>query len=251
MAMTFRQLVNNVLKTTGGTQISGTAGSTVVSDTYQLMVCEFANQIIDEVAASAQWRYGWFQYNIAYPANVGTAQIKDSISGATATSRASLVRMRNQDMCREIGLVFDTTSSGTPFPLLEAPLPDMLYIQQLSVMTPTSYSTSYAIADNGNDTVSLLTWPISSVARNIAVTMFEPGIRFDPTTAGITGNTLDAPLLVPYQPCLIGTTWQVLEERGEELGQGGAYTEAKYRRALDDAIGRESASGSNPQLIVA
>lgn len=62
--MTFRQLANSVLGTIGSPQIP--AAQTTVTDTYQLQVCMFLNQIREEVEDAWNWRALWQTYNINY-----------------------------------------------------------------------------------------------------------------------------------------------------------------------------------------
>lgn len=64
MAMTFRQLMNSVLGSIGSAQIP--AANTVISDTYQLQVATFLNQIREEVEDAWNWRALWQTYNINY-----------------------------------------------------------------------------------------------------------------------------------------------------------------------------------------
>jgi hypothetical protein len=62
--MTFRQMMNSVLGTIGSTQIPAT--NTTITDTYQLQVASFLNQIREEVEDAWNWRALWQTYNINY-----------------------------------------------------------------------------------------------------------------------------------------------------------------------------------------
>ena len=64
MAMTFRQLMNSVLGSIGSTQIP--SAQTTITDTYQLQVATFLNQIREEVEDAWNWRALWETYNINY-----------------------------------------------------------------------------------------------------------------------------------------------------------------------------------------
>ena len=62
--MTFRQMMNSVLGTIGSPQIPAT--NTTITDTYQLQVASFLNQIREEVEDAWNWRALWQTYNINY-----------------------------------------------------------------------------------------------------------------------------------------------------------------------------------------
>jgi len=352
MAMTYRQAINAVLTTLGSALIPAT--NTTVTDSYQLQVCEFFNQILDEVAVATQWRARRITYNVAVPSGTnsapligqiigtaytlgaagttGTVTINgtttaaittggtnagvdaqavvdaiNAISGTTGVaatlyssnisaptsqtfyqiglsaasaaqanstvtvaynggsnvsgavtglaagsytlnapnSNCSVVRMMNPQVGYPVALCFDTTSyAGTPFPLKEIPMPDLQYMNTITTSTPISYSTHFAVQDTGDDNVTLLLYPIGSVARNIQITLHNPLPRFNPALAGTSqaasGAALDAPLVLPYRPLVLGTVWSALEERGEELGASSQFTEEKWRQALDDAVSRDA-----------
>lgn len=81
--MTYRQAINAVLRTLGSTQIPDS--NTTVTDTYQLQVCEFFNQILEEVAVATQWRARWTTYNVAVPAGVSSTPLIGAIIGSYCT----------------------------------------------------------------------------------------------------------------------------------------------------------------------
>ena len=251
---TFRTILNNVLTNIGETTVP--AASAALSDTYQLQVANFINKFKEEVENAGRWRAHWLTMNIAYLANVNTQQIKDSVSGAYATSRSKLVRMMDPRMGRELGLVFDITSFGIPFPLYEVPMATLIYQNTLLNQGVLQYSTHYAIQDSGNDTVNLLVYPGAGTPRTIQITMCVPQTRIDATVSGssvypwLGSCGLDTPIMVPAEPIEIGASWYALKERGEELGTDSLFTEERFRVALDDAVSRDIGEQGDLQMVL-
>src|SRR6185437_7802566 len=87
MAMTYRQAINAVLTTLGSALIPAT--NTTVTDSYQLQVCEFFNQILDEVAVATQWRARRITYNVAVPSGTNSAPLIGQIIGTAYTLGAA------------------------------------------------------------------------------------------------------------------------------------------------------------------
>lgn len=342
MAMTWRKLINAALSTVGSATIP--VASTTITDTYQLQVAEFANQIYEEVWSACQWRALWTTFSFQYPANAASQQISagqlgtpyspgpagntgtiiingtptaaitttgapadaqavvnaiNAISGTTLVtavitgfnsqillsaaigatitvayggganvtaaitglpagsytvfapnSNCSVIRMMNPQAGYPVALCFDVTSVGIPFPLREAPIADLIYMNEITATQPVQYSTHFAVQDLGNDVVNMVVYPVGSTARFMQLTLYNPPARFDPTLAGTGPGALDSPILIPYKPILMGTIWQIFEERGEELGMNSQYTELKYRTALDDAVSRDTGDAGGLVLLV-
>src|SRR6266404_6203370 len=100
MAMTFRQLLNSVLQTIGSPQVPAT--QTTVTDTYQLQVATFLNQIREEVEDAWNWRALWVTYNINYLQNNTTQAIVDSVTAAVPNTRSRTVRMEDKRVGKEV-----------------------------------------------------------------------------------------------------------------------------------------------------
>ena len=248
MAMTFRQMVNSVLGSIGSTQIPST--NTTITDTYQLQVATFVNQIREEVEDAWNWRALWVTYNVNYLANNSTQAIVDSVSGAVPNTRSRTVRMQDKRVGREVALCFDVTTFGIPFPLEEMAKARLLYFNTVLNQTPVAYSTGFAIDNTGGDQMNMLVYPSASAARVIQLTMCTPVPRIDPTVAGSTGG-LDTLITVPTQPIEYGSIWYALQERGEELGTSTVFTEERFRTALDDAISRDQEESGGIEMILA
>lgn len=247
MAMTFRQMMNSVLGSIGSAQIPAT--STVITDTYQLQVATFLNQIREEVEDAWNWRALWVTYNINYLQNNVTQAIVDSVTAAVPNTRSRTVRMRDKRVGKEVALCFDVTTFGIPFPLEEMSKASILYFNTVLNQTPVAYSTGFAIDNTGGDQMNLMVYPGANANRVIQLTLCTPVPRIDPTIAGSTGG-LDTAITVPTQPIEYGTIWYALQERGEELGTSTVFTEERFRVALDDAIARDQEESGGIEMIV-
>lgn len=248
MAMTFRQMMNSVLGTIGSPQIPAT--NTVITDTYQLQVASFLNQIREEVEDAWNWRALWVTYNINYNANNTTQAIIDNTTGAVPNTRSRTVRMTDKRVGKEVALCFDVTTFGIPFPLEEMSKASLIYFNTVLNQTPVAYSTNFAIDNTGGDQMNLMLYPGANAARVIQLTLCTPVPRIDPTVAGSTGG-LDTLITVPTQPIEYGTIWYALQERGEELGTSTVFTEDRFRTALSDAIARDQEESGGIEMIVA
>lgn len=265
MASTFRQIVNNVLTNIGSTNnlITGTVGSTVVSDNYVLQVCNFVNHFKEEVEAAGQWSALWQTFNINYLSGNTQQQITDmNVAGKSPNSQSRIVRMFNRRFAREVALCFNVTTFGIPFLVGEMPLADIIYYNTVLNQTPVAYSTNFAIQDAGQDNMQLYMYPGANANFLIQLTMVVPQPRIDPTVAGQagqpwastswTGSTvgLDSPILVPYQPIEIAATWWALEERGEEMGASALFTEERYRNALDAYVSKDLGEQGGIEMLI-
>jgi hypothetical protein len=254
MAATFRQIVNNVLKNIGATQIP--ASNTTITDTYQLQVAGFVNQFKEEVENAGRWQCLWQTFNVTFPITLSQQPIVDAVTNATPNSRSTVVRMQNPRFGREVALVFDTTSFAIPFPLGEMPQADMIYYNTVLAQTPVGYSTNFNIQDKGQDSLVINVYPPANTQRTLQITMKVPQPRIDPTVAGnavrpwLGTMGLDSPILVPNGVIEIGGSWYALQERGESLGQGSMFTEDRYREALDDSVSADQSEQGDLQMVV-
>lgn len=267
MATTLRQMLVKVL-TNIGEPISAAnvpAAPAIITDAYQLQVCNFINHIKEEIEAEHQWSSRWQTFTMSYVSGNTTQQIVDQggfflPTGATPNSGCQVVRMHNPKMGREVALVFDITTFGIPFVLDEMPLPDLLYYNTVLNQTPVAYSTNFTVQDLGNDTVNLLMYPGANTTRNIQITLYNPQVYIDPTVIGsktdpfsVAGTAvgIDSPILVPARLVELGASWWALQERGEELGAGSMFSEEKYRIALDDMATKDQAMQGDIMMVVA
>jgi hypothetical protein len=236
MAVTFRQLINRVLLVLDpNNQVSDSA--TELTDAYHKLVAAFVNHIKEEVEDSHNWRK--LRQSIDVTINAGLTDA--TIAGTNERSR--LYREFDEVNGIERPLVIDITTSGQEFPLQEIDLARLRYLNEVNQVTNSRFSPQFAIDDTSGDTLDLAVYPESTVNRTYRLNLIVPQSRFN------TSTDLNTNILVPARPVELGALWYALEERGEELGVDGVFSENKYRKALDDAISRDAAEQGGYNLV--
>jgi len=79
--------------------------------------------------------------------------------------------------------------------------------------------------------------------------LFAPNVILTGVTSG--GLGADSPIIMNNRIIELGSAWWALEERGETLGANSMFSEDKYRRAIDDLIGKDQAEQGDLMMIVA
>lgn len=226
MSVTYREMINRVLRAVSEDEIPDNVDT--LDDDYHKLIGVFVNIIREEVEASNTLGWRSLQQTIVVPVSAGFATA--TIPGAN--ERSKLVRLHESNNGRLIPLVFDTTDAGRPVNLKEIKLAEWRYRSIMDSGESTGASTYFAIDDTSGDEVQIKLSPSSTSARTLQVTMAIPQERFGP-------SDLDVVIKVPTTPVEMGAIWYALEERGEELGQNGIFTEERYRNALDAAVSRD------------
>jgi hypothetical protein len=262
--LTAQALINRVL--TSLRNSSNAITSIPVTDSYQLLMLEFFNEVKQEVEDAINWRSLWQTFTVTVPAGSYYA----AITGSNERSRVVRAPVKGGGMSQAgyapalmgsdkvVALVFDTTSPTTSgqFPLYEMPLPLLLFnvqnTNQQQVQQPQFFSMGQGNADNGQantDQMVLYVYPPVNTTRTVTVTMAVPQGDFSASTMADPNGQTD--LTVPNYPIIMGLQWMAREERGEELGPSSAYTEEKYREVLDDAVSIENVEqGNNLDLML-
>lgn len=234
MATTYIQALNRVLRLIGEDEVP--LASTSITDDYHKLVGAFMNEIKDQIEEAHNWRALRSTETVTIPAQALSANIAD------ASESSRLVRIFQSDRARVIPLVFDTTDSADPDPLIEKDLAQIIYEDKVN---PTQYQDPnyFALDNSAGDSLDLFVYPRPSGERTIDVTLVIPQARLDdddPSTV----------ISIPIRPLVVGTAWYCLEDRGEELGTNAMFSEDRFRNALADAIARDAAEqGDNMELI--
>jgi hypothetical protein len=231
---TLRTVINRVLGAIGETQI--TPATTVITDTYQLQVLEFINQIKEEIEGTAYWRSLW----TTITGVVLTSTNSIALSGTN--ERSDLIRIQDTDNGQFVPLFFNVTTAATPLQCTEEELSQLLFTQAQDPVTTATGVTSFALHNGGAGTLTLQIYPKASGAQSFSGTFYVP-------QAALTANDLDTTIKIPERVLVQGTVWAALEERGEELGQSGMWTEERFRRALDDATSQELTEQGGLRLV--
>jgi hypothetical protein len=237
MATTYRQALNRVLEIIGEDKVPGAA--TTLTQDYHLLIGALFNEVAEQVEDAHNWRALRTTYTVTVSAQANSG----TITGASERSR--LVRIFQQNRHGVVPLVFDVTTASDPEPLTEIDLSELIY---RDTVNPNQYQEPvyFALDNSAADGQDLYVHPRPSGSTSIQVTMITPQGRADFTAQ----NVLDTNISVPVRPIVMGTVWYALEERGEELGTQGLFSEQRFMQALDDAIARDAAEqGDNMELV--
>jgi len=234
MATTYLQAINRVLEKIGEEQVP--AAATSITETYELLVGSFVQDIKEEIEDAHNWRALRQTNTSTIAANTNSVAITE------ANERSRVVRILQQDRGEIIPLVFDITDSTNPDPLTEIDLAELLY---RDTVDPDNRNDPlyFALDNTSGDVLELYVWPRPSSERTIQHTLVIPQPRFEP-------SDLSEIIKIPIRPLIVGATWYALEERGEELGASGLFNEKRFRDSLDAAISRDSdGQGDSIELV--
>jgi len=233
MAMTFRDVINRVLRTIAEDPIDPAA--TELSDDYHKLVATFVNQIKEEIEEAHNWRVLWQTFTVTVLAGQPSAVITG------ASDRARVVRVAQADSGVYVPLVFDVTVPTNPAPLQEIDLAMDIYKRTVEFQTNNEpYGFSLAVTVDGVLELRLSATP--STQRTIKITLATPQPE-------LQDEDLDVTIKIPQRPLIMGSVYYALAERGEELGVNNIYTEERARTALDDAIARDMEEQGGLDLV--
>lgn len=235
MAVTYKDMLNRVLRTLGEEEVPAVATS--LTEDYHKLVGNFLNQIKEEIEDAHNWR--------SLRQTLTASVAADALSGTITNSneRSRLVRILDAQRGQTIPLVFDTTDADNPTPLHELDLAELLWRDQLDPTTRASDDVSwFAIDDSSGDELAVYVWPRPNSIRTITITLVVPQAR-------LTDTDVDTSIIIPSRALEVGTLWYALEERGEELGINALFSEERFRKALDDAISRDAAEQGGLEVV--
>jgi hypothetical protein len=226
MAVTLRTLMDRILRPLGETEVGSAISS--LSSAYHKLLLTFINQIKEEVEDAHQWR----ALRQLASCTITAGQYSGIITGANDRSR--LLYVPSEDGF--VPLIFDVTNSTQPYNLPEQDLARWVYDLTLDPVTSVNAQPSYTALDNtSGDVLKLCVFPKATTDRNYKVGLVVPQTWLEP-------SDLDVVIQIPTRPILQGALWYAFTERGEEQGQNGAFSEERYRQAVDDAISRDAAA---------
>lgn len=234
---TVRTVLNRVLTATGNAAIG--SAITTIADPYQLMLLEFLNQFKEEIEGAHQWR------SLVQTLPVTISSGTNSQLIASTNERSRLVRVPDPQGNQFVPLVFDITVTAYPIPLIEMEMQEIRYrILQDSTANQTTQPSYFALdSDAATGQQVLYVWPQPNTTRNCQVTLVVP-------QATLTSTDLDTNIKIPTTALQRGLTWLVREERGEEIGPSGMFTEQRWIIALDEEISRDRVASGDPYQIV-
>lgn len=237
MATTWLQLLNKVLRPLGEDEI--TAATVELVDDYHKLVSNFANQIKLEIEDAHNWRALRTTYTVTVPIN----QMETAITSPSAPGEQARVL---REHCANAGMLlpmcFDMTDASQPYRLRERDIANHLAAVRTETNTNYDDISTFAVDNATDETVNLLTFPPCKEQRTVSIDLINPQPWFD-------DDLLTTNIKIPMRPLLVGTLWYALEERGEELGINGLYTQERFLKALDDAIARDMAEQGGLDLV--
>lgn len=236
MATTFKELLNRCLKLTNEDVIDGS--SIASTDTYNLSLAEAMMELKEEIEDAWNWRALRQQVTVSL-ASVNTGTITE------ANERSRVLRIHEPHYNQLIPLVYDITDSNNPYQLYELDLTELL---RRRTMNPSDSGDPvfFAIDNNASDVVKLEVYPTPTDTRTIQLDMCIPQARLDATSTGDFATNIK----IPVRPLTLAMVRYILEERGEELGINGLYSEERAALALQDAISRDKAEAGEDSLVV-
>ena len=236
MAVTFKQLLNRALRITGEDEIP--SATSTVTDTFQLLVAEAANEIKEEVEAAHNWRALRWTTTIPFTAN----ETNFVVTGGTEKSR--ICRVQDTRTGRIIPLAYDITDASSPVPLHEWDLPFLIH-RNIMDAGSTGDPVAFALDNSDADELTLYVYPETDGAKTVQLTLIRPQPRLDAGDA----TDLATNILVPVRPIVMGLVRFIYEERGEELGPRSMYSAEKWEQALQDAIALDLAEQGGVDLM--
>ena len=238
MAVTFRQMMNRVLNNLGEAEIADATAS--ITDSYHILLRNIFNQVKEEVEDAHNWRALRVRLTATVAAN------GETIALTSANERSRVLRVQEPLYGMERALVFDITTTTNPVRIRERDLYDLYLLRESDPDTETLTASYFAIDNTVADVVNLEVYPSATgTAQNYAVYMAVPQARFEGTSGDI-----DNSISIPHMPIELGMTFFAMEERGEELGPNGLFTEARYADAMARAIARDVAESGDLNLVV-
>ncbi len=237
MAVTFRQMMNRVLNNLGEEEIS--SATTAIVQPYHLLLRNIFNQVKEEVEDAHNWRALRVRLTATVAAN------GETIALTSANERSRVMRVQVPLNGMERSLVFDITTTTSPVRIRERDLADLWLLRENDPDTETLTASYFAVDNTVADVVNLEVYPSATgTAQNYIVYMTVPQARFEGTSSDI-GTSIS----IPHMPIELGMTYFAMEERGEELGPNGLFTEVRYRDAMGRAIARDAAESGDLNLV--
>lgn len=225
---TYRQTLNRVLRNLGEAEIPS-ATTTLLANEYPALIAQFLNIIKNEIEDGTNWRVLQDFVTATVLANT------DSIALTAANERSRVVRLSQAEVYGGAQAVcLDITDTTSPDRVREMDLIELKLRHQLDPVVRASDSPSSFAVEQTALSLNLRVWPKPDSARDMTILLCTPEPRL-----GLTD--LDTAISIPAAALELGVTWMALEERGEELGIEGIFSEQRYRTALDAEVSRDEA----------
>ena len=239
-AATFRTMMNRVLNNLGEDEIAG--ATTAISEPYHLLLRNILNQVKEEVEDSHNWR----ALRVTATATIAASANSVVLTASEVNERSRLVRIQEPLYGTELAVAYDITDTTNRIRIREIDLWQLLKMRrETSTNTTGSPAAYFAIDNTGADVMRLRVTPLASTAQDWQIDFITPQERLE----GDTGD-IDTNIEVHHMPIELGMTYFAMEERGEEMGPNGLFTEKRYVDALNRAVARDTAETGELNLVV-
>ena len=229
--------MNRVLNNLGEDEVASTV--TALAEPYHLLIRNLLNQVKEEVEDAHNWRALRVRLTATVAAN------GETIALSNANERSRVIRVQEPLRGQEVALVFDITDTANPIRIPEMDLHELYLRREQDPDTETLTAAHFAVDNTVADVVNLEVYPSATgAAQNYAVYMTVPQARLEGTSSDI-GTSIS----IPHMPVELGMTYFAMEERGEELGPNGLFTEKRFQTSLNNAIARDVAELGELNLV--
>ena len=236
MATTYRDIINRVLVALGEDEISSSQNE--LTSKYHKLIGMYVNQIKEIVEDAHQWSplVNLVEFQVTAGSNQATLT-----GGQTVNNRLRLMRQHDPISGTVAAVVADVTASNNPYLLREIPQAELqrkILLDSTDGGDPDQFSFVHTTQDN----------PVLEIYPKATETRTIRGYFYNPR--GPWGNgDLDETLEIPTRPVELGTIWYALQERGEELGTSGPFSQELFEQALGEAVGRDADNQGLYQLV--
>lgn len=192
-----------------------------LSDDYAALIADFASDIVSEVNETTIWN----AYDTEYTVSVTSGTRDYAITG---TTDKSLLLYTPSGMPQ--AWIFDDASDAEGEPMFY--LDPSEYYRRLNVDRDQENDKPQWFTiekDIDNDDLYIRLWPKPSTTRYIRIRFNTPQAELVPSTDAATEVKLPGRLI------FLGALWMAMQERGEEIGDGGPH-QMRYRLALGAAV---------------
>lgn len=212
--MTFKQIVNRVLRAMREDEVS-----TVAQSEYSKLIGDFVNYAKEEMEDVWFWS--------VYDTTITTSILGDESTvtyDLTQTNDRSFLVRRERD---QMPMAFDVTADDEYGQLRDISYKDLRFLKTRTVGS-SAVPDQFALkpdADGRGYSIELL-YP-STTARTWETHWYVPQ-----GTLAVDGTDDDTNVLLPAVPLIAGATMFAFNERGEEIGEPGNIHERRFHRAI-------------------
>ena len=236
---TYRQAINRVLIALGDSENEVSGSATELTDSQHILVAQVINDILEQVEDATQWRALRTRDTVTISADANSGSL------ANSNERSRVWSAQIEQRGRIVPLVFDVTDTSDQKPLQYLELADLLRRDQSDSNASNGASPSHFSTSQTASGTDLYVWPRPTATVNVEADMIIPQSRLPHTSAA----ELDTAIKVPSLQVILGATWWLLEDRGEELGANTSWAQERYFDELAQQVARENAAQGLDQLV--